>query len=228
VPLSISNGGVTQSLFVNVPKSVSEGFEFEAYWTPLTDLLVTVSYSYDHTSIQTGCSGTVTGGTLFAAANALCLEDTNDPAAIQPGANPFPGQTTAVRLQSVKGDPLPDAPENKFAIDIAYTWHFTPGSLTLSGDYAYRSSQDGTLFNRFYDNAPSWDDVDVRALWKGPGDKYEVIGYVKNIFNTLQYTVAAGGSGLAGSASAVGLTEVNAFELNPPRTFGVEVRYKFF
>ncbi len=30
VPLSINNGGVTQALFVNVPKSISEGVEFEA------------------------------------------------------------------------------------------------------------------------------------------------------------------------------------------------------
>ena len=233
VPLSISNGGVTQSLFVNVPKSVSEGFEAEAYWTPVNDLLITLSYSYDHTSIQTGCSGTVTGGTLFAAANSLCLEDTNDPGAVEPGANPFPGQTGAVRLQSVKGDPLPDAPENKFAVDIAYTWHFTPGSFTLSGDYAYRSTQDGTLFNRFYDNAPGWDDVDLRALWKGPNDKYEIIGYVKNIFDTLQYAAAESGVGLLGTAAKyttpqAGLFESNSYTLASPRTFGVEVRYRFY
>jgi iron complex outermembrane receptor protein len=232
VPVSITNGGVTQSQFVNVPKSVSEGIEIEAYWTPIENLLVTLSYSYDHTQVLTGCNGVVTGGLLTPAAGSLCLQDTNDPGAVEPGAKPFPGQvyTPGVNsvYQSVKGAPLPDAPENKFAIDVAYTWRFTPGSLTLSGDYAFRGTQDGQLFNRFYNNAPSWDDVDLRALWKGPNDKYEIIGYVKNIFNTLQYTVAAEGAGLAGSASAVGLNEVNDYDLNPPRTFGVEVRYKFF
>ena len=89
------------------------------------------------------------------------------------------------------------------------------------------------MFNRCYDNAPSWSDVDFRALWKGPHDRYEVIGYVKNVFNTLQYTVAAGGAGLLGNAiQATGgdglFQRVNLFELNPPRTYGVEVRYKFF
>jgi iron complex outermembrane receptor protein len=105
--------------------------------------------------------------------------------------------------------------------------------LTLSGDWAWRGVQDGTIFNRSYDNAPSWDDFDLRALWKGPNDRYEIIGYVKNIFNTLQYEAANGGAGLAGNATqtftaAGGLNEVGVFTLAPPRTYGLEVRYKFF
>jgi iron complex outermembrane receptor protein len=235
VPLSINNGGVTQALFVNVPKSISEGVEFEAYWTPIRDLVITASYSYDHTAIQTGCTGTlsapdpVTGQVhLIAAQGSLCVLDTNDPGAVQPGANPFPGQTTPARVQSVKGNPLPDAPANKFAIAVAYTFHFDPGDLVLSGDFAYRDKQDATLFNRFYDNAPSWNDLSLRATWKGPHDRYEITGFVKNVTDSLQYTVAAGGAGLAGSATAVGLNEVNSFNINPPRTYGVEMRYKFF
>ena len=118
---------------------------------------------------------------------------------------------------------------------MAYTFHIGPNALTLSGTYAWRDTQSGSLFNRFYNVAPSWDDVSFRALWKGPGDKYEVIGFVKNIFNTLQYTVGAGGAGLAGTANSVNLTSLGAtpnwvtgYELNPPRTYGVDVRYKFF
>ena len=134
--------------------------------------------------------------------------------------------------QTVKGNPLPDAPANKFAIDVAYTWHFDPGSFSLSGTFAYRDTQDGTLFNRFYDNAPSWTDFDFRALWKGPHDRYEIIGFVKNVFNSLQYDRRRrAGGGLAGNVAnpaAAGLNEVNAFDLNPPRTYGMELRYKFF
>jgi iron complex outermembrane receptor protein len=163
-----------------------------------------------------------------AAANSLCVEDTNDPGAIEPGANPFPGQTTAVKLQSVKGAPLPDVPENKFALAVAYTWHFDPGDFILSGDYAFRDTQSGALFNRFYNSAPSWSDLSFRGTWKAPHDKYEITLFVKNALDALQYTVAAAGAGLAGSATAVGLNEVNAFELNPPRTYGMELRYKFF
>ncbi|HXQ15261.1 MAG TPA: TonB-dependent receptor, partial [Caulobacteraceae bacterium] len=233
VPLSINNGGVVQAQFVNVPKSISEGVEFEAYWTPVRDLVVTASYSYDHTSIQTGCSGSIVAGNLVASPGSLCVLDTNDPAAVQPGAHPFPGQTTATKLQSVKGDPLPDAPQNKFAVAVAYTWHFDPGDFVLSGDYAFRDTQVGTLFNRFYDSAPSWSDLSFRGTWKGPHDKYEITAFVKNALNALQYTVAAGGAGLGGSATSVnpaatGFNEVNSFDLNPPRTYGIEMRYKFF
>jgi len=233
LPITIPDGSLTSAEFINVPKSLSTGVEAEVYWTPVNNLVVTLSYSYDYTSIKTKCFGSLTAGVLTPASGATCLLDTNDYAAVEPGAKPFPGQTTANRYQGINGSPLPDSPENKVAVDVAYTWHFEPGSLTLSGDYVYRGEQDGTVFNRFYDNAPGWDDVDFRALWKSPGDRYEVIGYVKNAFNTLQYTVAEAGAGLAGSATAVASptgaqNEVNNFELNPPRTFGVEVRYKFF
>jgi outer membrane receptor protein involved in Fe transport len=56
---------------------------------------------------------------------------------------------------------------------------------------------------------------------------------VKNVFNTLQYEVGDGGAGLLGNATsattaAVGLDETNLFTLAPPRTYGLEVRYKFF
>jgi iron complex outermembrane recepter protein len=233
VPISINNGGVTQSQFVNVPNAVSEGVEFESTWSPVKDLVFVLSYSYDYTAVQTKCTGTVTGGVLTPATGSLCLLDTNDPAAIEAGANPFPGQTTASRDQGVNGNPLPDAPLNKVALSGSYSWHWDPGSLTVEGSYAYRSGQDGTLFDRYYDNAPGWSDVDARVTWKGPQDKYEVIGYVKNIFNSAQYDIANGGAGLAGNATSVslpatGLNEVNIFTLAPPRTYGLEVRYKFF
>ena len=75
--------------------------------------------------------------------------------------------------------------------------------------------------------------VDLRALWKGKGDRYEVIGFVKNVFNTLQYEAADSGAGLLGTnaastTAAAGLAEVNVYNLAPPRTYGLEVRYKFF
>ena len=233
LPISILNGGVTQTAFFNVPKSVSEGFEFEGYWTPVKDLTVTATYSYDNTSITTKCFGTVTSGVLKPATGALCLLDSQDPDAVQHGANPYPGQTTAAKDQGINGDALPEAPANKLAFAVAYTWRFDPGDLTISGSYIWRDKQDGTVFNRSYDNAPSWSDVDLRALWKGPNDRYEIIAYVKNVFNSLQYEVGTGGIGLLGNdhsltTAAAGYDYQGIFTLAPPRTFGVEVRYKFF
>jgi iron complex outermembrane recepter protein len=234
LPISIANGGVIQSNFINVPKAESAGIEAEAYWSPIKDLLVTASYSYDYTSILTGCHGTLAANAagqmaLTPSADALCLIDTNDLSAVEPGAKAFPGQTTPIRYQGVNGAPLPDAPQNKIAVDVAYTWHFDPGTLTTSVTGVWRDTQDGAVFDRFYDNAPSWYDIDLRALWKGPNDKYEVIAYVKNLTNTLQYDVGSSGAGLSGNATASGiLNETNIYDLAPPRTYGLEVRYKFF
>jgi iron complex outermembrane receptor protein len=227
LPISVANGGVTQSTFVNVPKSVSTGIEFEGNWSPITDLLLTFTYSYDYSAFETGCSLTAP------AAKTLCVVDTNDPNAVAPGANPVPGQPAGTRNQSVKGNELPNAPPNKLAFNAAYTWHFEPGSLTLSGSYVWRDKQDGTFFERYYDEAPAWDDFDVRALWKGPNDKYEIIGYVKNIFNSLQYETGATAGGQLGTNSSVttaalGLDPESVYTLAPPRTYGVEFRYKFF
>jgi iron complex outermembrane receptor protein len=137
------------------------------------------------------------------------------------------------RDQSVKGDALPNAPRNKVAVSGAYTWHYDPGNLTLAGSYSWRDVQYGTVFRRNYDAAPAWDDFDIRGTWSGDHDKYEVIAYVRNVFNTAQYTNGSGGAGLLGTNSthttvAAGLNEVNVYELVAPRTFGVEVRYKFF
>ncbi|HEY3888409.1 MAG TPA: TonB-dependent receptor [Caulobacteraceae bacterium] len=238
LPTAVLNqaSGLVQTQFINVPKSQSTGIEFEGTWNPVHDLVITASYSFDYTAILTGCSGTVTGGVLTTAQGALCDGDTNDPAAVARGAKPFPGQTLAaagVIQQSIKGSPLPEAPRNKIAFSVAYTWHFDPGALTLAGSYSWRDVQDGTVFNRAYDNAPSWDDVDLRLLWKGNHDRYEVIGFVKNLLNSNQFEAADGGAGLLGNSTSAttataGLNEENVFTLAPPRTYGVEVRYKFF
>jgi iron complex outermembrane receptor protein len=231
LPISVNVNGLLQGAFVNAPKSESTGIEFEGVWNPIRDLLITGSYSLDYTEILTGCSASaaaVTAATGQQVPNNLCLTDTQDPLAVQPGAHPVGPNG----VQSVKGSPLPNAPRNKLAVDVAYTWHFDPGNLTLAGSYVWRDTQVGNVFDRFYNVAPSWDDVDLRAVWSGDHDKYEVIGFVKNVFNTLQYDVGATGQGLYGNATQsrplTNLSYVSGYTLAPPRTFGVEVRYKFF
>src|SRR5262249_20915102 len=138
LPVSEIVGGRVTASFVNAPKSVSTGAELEAYWTPTKNWSFTLTYSYDYTAILTKWFGTVAAGVLTPAHDAFCLVDTNDPDAVAPGAKPFPGQTPGTaRLQSVNGNALPDAPQHKVAINIAYTFNFDPGDLTLSGSFEY-------------------------------------------------------------------------------------------
>ena len=162
------------------------------------------------------------------------------------------------RLQSLKGGALPNAPKNKVAVAANYTWEFDPGSLTASVSYSWRDNTYGSVFKRWYYKAPSWDQLDARILWRDVDGKYEVIGFVKNILDDIGYDQGATAERLSGSfsdiygASPAGLTcspsptfAANpaggavgmrncvqgirkTFYVTPPRTYGIELRYKFF
>jgi iron complex outermembrane receptor protein len=218
-----------QAELTSVPKSRVDGFELESIWTPLDHLQFDLSYSYNDTSVSTGCTATsATTGT------GLCLEDTNDPLGLAHG-NPvvFHDPVTGASIRSVKGDELPNAPKNKLALNGNYTWIFDPGTLTFSATYIYRDVQYGALFNESYDRAPSWSQVDMRLTWKGDNDRYEIILYGRNIFNTEGYEASAPG-GITGlvpngtTQTTVGYTQNNVYGVNPPATYGIELHYKFF
>ena len=161
-------------------------------------------------------------------------------------------------MQNLAGNDLPNAPRNKLALAANYTWRFDPGSLTGSISYSWRDKAYGTLFTRWYSEAPSWDQWDARFLWNSKDSHYEIIGYVKNIFDRTGYDQGATASLLSGAFSNVygpnpaglacspvvtgrgnplagQLGTVNCIQgiqktyyTTPPRTFGIELRYKFF
>lgn len=273
IPISVVQtgalGGQTISQgttsFYNTPKSRSKGAEVEVLWQPIDNLQLIVNYSYIDAEIREG----------FAV-------DTTDPTAAQPGAQPIRTLAQCMaggpavqgdcvldeptlgrpgggfqRIQSLKGAPLPNAPKNKIAVAANYTWDFDPGSLTASVSYSWRDNTYGELFKRWYNKAPSWDQVDARVLWKDSKDRFEIIGYVKNIFDKIGYDqgatservdgqitnvlYGANPAGLACSPTPQGVgTGGNlgtiyciqgirkTFYTTPPRTYGLEVRYKFW
>ncbi|MDB5476440.1 MAG: hypothetical protein JWP49_1951 [Phenylobacterium sp.] len=243
--------------FYNVPKSRSEGFELETLWQPIDNLQLIFNYSYNSTRIERGQA-----------------EDLVDPGAFQGGAKPIhslaqcqaggaavAGDCVAdpntlglpnggfQRIQDLSGNDLPNAPRNKLAVAANYTWKLPGGSLTGNVSYAWRDKAYGDVFKRWYTEAPSWDQWDARALWKDDKDKYEVIAFVKNIFNRTGYDQGATAELLNGAVSAIyganpaGLTcspvvaggVINCIQgirktyyTTPPRSYGIELRYKFF
>src|SRR3546814_9321533 len=96
------------------------------------------------------------------------------------------------------------------------------GTLTLGATYIYRSKAYANVFTRVYNSAPSWDQVDLRAHWTPEGNKYTIIGYIRNVANTDGYDAAVTGNQRAGRDGARNL------ELTPPRTYGIEMPYRFF
>jgi iron complex outermembrane receptor protein len=221
VPLGIASGALTLTEFINIPTAVSDGVEITTDWRPIRHLDLNLTYGLDHTEITSGC--TAVGGV----ATGSCYEDYLDPGALAAGARPVGGQTTAgTTLQSVRGDELPQAPENKVAFNANYTWALEQGNFTLSGTYIWKDVSYASIFTRDYYEAPSWSQVDLRAVWSADHGKYEVVAFVKNLFNTLGYDAAAAGYN-AGGGTFQTMTQVSAYDLTPPRLYGMELHYKF-
>jgi iron complex outermembrane receptor protein len=245
-PLTIvdTSGGIAQSqgVFLNVPKAVSYGVELETTWAPIDHLNITLTYAYNDAHI-TDLSGVV---------------DPADPTAQQPGAKPIGALTPCTssnpavpggnalcdvytgfvqRGQNLSGNQLPQSTKNKVALNVLYTWEFDQGSLSPSLSYIWRDKQYGSIFTRSYTESPSWDQVDARLTWRGKENKYTVIAFVKNLFDTLGYDGGATGARLAGTniGASVASPQINrvlpgfdtTYPLTPPRTYGVEVQYRF-
>jgi iron complex outermembrane receptor protein len=195
----------SQTLLTSIPKSLSKGVEIETQWAPTSALQILATYAYNDATVRSACNA--------AAVQTNCFQDSANPAA---------------GFQNAKGNDLPNAPKHKVALNGNYTFDFEPGSLILSGTYTWRDKQYGSIFNEAWWRAPASSNVDLRAIWRGRGERYEAIVFVRNVFDTLQYesgprTVLAGDP--FNIATATQLINQSAA---PPRTFGVELHYKFF
>lgn len=208
VPLTVSQpGGAQLTQFFNLASSKSYGAEVELAWQPVNALQLSFNYGYGHSRINDGC----------------CFVDGQDPLAIQPGAQPSGAAVNGQQPQSVAGARLSDTPRHKFALNAMYSIEFEPGTFSLSGNYVWRSSAYSNIFNRDYNRMPSYDQVDLRAIWSGRDDRYRVIAYVKNLFDSTGYDSALGNL----LASSPTLAVAQSYSLTPPRTYGVQLEFRF-
>jgi iron complex outermembrane receptor protein len=222
VPIGVPAGDVTLTEFINIPKAVSDGIEITAYWRPVRHLDLSLTYGFDHTEILTGCN-LVDGSPVGA-----CYVDALDPYGAAPGSHVV-ATVGGTAVQSVRGYELPQAPENKVSFNALYTFEFDPGNLIFSATYIWKDKSYASIFQRTYYEAPSWNQVDLRATWSGHHDRYEVVLFCRNLFNTLGYDAAAAGYIAQDpvGATSEGISQVPAYDLTPPRTFGAEFHYKF-
>ncbi|CAN5496087.1 TonB-dependent receptor [soil metagenome] len=198
--------GSTGTQFLNLDAEVY-GLEVEGQWSPIDNLVLSASYAYLHTEITKGC----------------CFVDTTDPKALQSGARPVApvaaGSTTL--NQTLVGNQMPLAPENKFNLNANYTWQFDAGSLTAGASYTYTDDQQTTIFASPLYTSPSNNIADARLLWKDGQDRFTIIGYVKNLTDEVAYQ---------SSTPTVPSPQVGnrrTVKLNFPRTYGVELQYRF-
>jgi iron complex outermembrane receptor protein len=244
VPITIASTsgqlGQPSNVFYNVPKAVSQGVELETIWQPIRNLQVLFNYSYLDAHIK----------------DSKGVIDPADPTAQAPGAKgigpltPCSGPTDGAcdvftgfdqRGQDLSGNHLPNAPKNKVAVNVNYTFELPQGTLTPSVNYTWRDAQYGSIFDRSFYRSPSYSQVDARITWKPENGKYTVILYGRNIFDTLGYEGGAGAFRRAGFVPgfATGTTTspfvvpviqgvVSTFPITPPRTYGIELQYRFF
>jgi iron complex outermembrane receptor protein len=201
-----------------------------------------LSYGYLNSEVTQGCS---------VATGANCFVDPADPGATDPLAKPvkaIPAVSGALaalpaaygfssamqQVQTLKGDELPNSPKNKVALNVNYTWDFTPGSLTASASNVWQDQETSSVLNGSEYRIPAYDTTDFRLLWNAATKKYTLIAYVKNAFDTVGY----------GSSGSTGPTAVYAPITAPtdnlqrtgynmyhglifPRTYGLELQYRF-
>jgi len=209
IPLNLQDpttGQINLQLF-NLKTVHITGVELEGQWQPIDNLQLSLQYSYLDTNVNDA------GG---------CFEDTNDPLAQQPGANTSGcTQTSATAIvQNLKGQQLPEAPPNKVSFNALYTFNFEPGKLTLAATFIWKDKTYGSIFNRPYSAAPSYDQTNFRATWSDQAGRYNVIAFVNNAFDNLGY------DGRTGTLVAPGFLLSNLF-LIAPRTYGIQFQYRF-
>ena len=202
----IPPSGVRRTDFVNIPQTRNLGLEVETIWAPVREFQLLVNYALLDARIT----------------NSGCYVDSNDLLATLPGASPGGCAATATsQPQNLRGAEMPASPRNRLTVNANYTFHFDPGNLTFSATWIYRSSTYFDIFNREYARAPAWTQTDLRATFTGNNNRYTIIAFGRNIFDQLGYEgMASSGTALAG----IGRSPV----LTPPRTFGVELQYRFF
>jgi iron complex outermembrane receptor protein len=213
-PLSvITASGIRRTDFINIPQTRNLGLELETIWSPVPEFQLLVNYALlDARITESGC-----------------YVDPNDPFARLPQASPGAcppvldvNNNVTSQSQDLRGQQMPAAPLNRLTVNANYTFNFDPGNLTLSATWVYRSSTYFDIFNREYARAPAWTQTDIRATFTGRDNRYSIIAYGRNIFDQLGYEgMAAAG---VNPANGIGRSPV----LTPPRTYGVELQYRFF
>ena len=189
------------------------GAELETVWAVTDALVVRFNYSYLDTEIKDPrcfIDGADTGAFgLVAADSRFCTTPTGTPT--------VPGPQVGQKLD---GGSLPSAPENKLAFNANYTFFTGLGSLTLGTTWTYKDEAYYSVFSREHYLAPSYDQTDFRALWNGSDNRYTIIAFVNNAFDDVGYEAA-------GASSSAWGTQSRTLSLTAPRTYGMEVQFRF-
>ncbi len=125
---------------------------------------------------------------------------------------------TSSSTEDVTGNELPHAPNMSYTIGTTYTQPVTDGmELRLRADYYWQSDFYGREFDNF--EYASWSRGDVYVSLHDTDGRWDVEAFVKNVTDDDGITAGVPESNLVGLFRKVTLLD--------PRTFGVEVTYRW-
>ena len=204
--LTAVGGGVNANRLINARNVRGYGFELDAEFKPVSQLLLTAGLSYNNTKIQdagltTAACGAVRVDTFPNVSLCTLLDPIVTPAA------PF-----SAAIVNINGNRLPQAPRWIANATARYGVPVGDGEVYAFSDIAYRSRINFFLYESVEFQDKRLVELGARLGYKT--DRYEISGYVRNLTN---------------DTSAVGAIDFNNLTgfVNEPRTFGIEAGFKF-
>jgi iron complex outermembrane recepter protein len=240
-PLSFRDPGSTtlRTEYTNLDAE-SLGAELETIWVPIDSMNIQLAYSYADSEVKsdiylsdtldTQATGpeSITDVIItayqagFSAANCPMSLYLQQRAAYM--ANPSLGLASicaSAVSQNARGSRLPGSPEHKVSFNISYGLHLGAGTLTPSVTYSWRDRVGNStgLLARSTISTPSYYTTDGRITWSDDDGRYSIIAAVANALDDETYNTA--------TAQSINGEIVQTFNLNPPRTYSLEVQYRF-
>jgi iron complex outermembrane receptor protein len=202
VPLTVVSGtpgavgSTTFTSFENLPKVETVGYELESTWRPIDDLTIRFTYAYLNAEVKE---------------SGIYVD------ALQPSTAPL-----TVRQRDVEGNKLPQSPQNKVAVNVAYNINFEDGSSLLpSISWYWRDSFYSSIFNNPEQLTPDFQQTDARLIWNDADGHFTIIGAIRNAFDEQGYD-QVGAFLRTGTA-----TKYQTPTFTPPRMATVEVQFHF-
>lgn len=189
-----AGGTLYQQTLASAQKARSYGLELETVWSPVSNVHLTLVYSYLNAKFQRFTNADPTG----------VLHD------------PASGKDYA----DLAGSTLPQSPRNKISLVPQYVAHLGNASLSLSATYSYVASQYYGVFNLPQYQGPSYQNVDLRAVYQPKNSHWTAILFARNVADTTQYIYRAP------PASGIVPTQI-LYTVSEPRSFGVSLQYRF-
>ncbi len=193
---SVSTPAIFTSTLASAQRAHAYGLEVETIYTPpvLPDLHLTLTYSYQKAVFDRFTNSLFPG---------LGIQDTS----------------TGVVHANLDGDTIPQSPQHKVTLIPQYVFHLPTGDLSLSSTLSFVDSQYYGVFTEANYHAPSYYNMDLRAVYQPTQSHWTAILYARNVTDQTQISnYAAGGSGIFNQTT---------FFTYPPRIWGGELQYRF-